>query len=80
MADRGRPRKYASVSEKLKAYRESKKQGGAVRIGCYLSQEYKDLLDRFCEENKLTKGGAICYFLDLHYAHDAQGDGSGSEV
>ncbi len=68
---RGRPRIYASVSEKMKAYRESKKQGGAVRIGCYLPLEYKELLSRYCKENNLTMCEAICYFLDLQYADEA---------
>lgn len=67
MAKRGRPRIYASEKEKLKAYRESKKRGGSVRMGCYLPLEYKKLLLRFCEENNMTLGNAICYLLDIQY-------------
>ena len=65
MAKRGRPRIYASEKEKMKAYRESKKQGGAVRIGCYLPLEYKERLSRFCKRNGMTICDAICYFLDV---------------
>ena len=67
MAKRGRPRLYDSVSEKMKAYRDSKKLGGAVALNCYLPVEYRDLLRKFCEESHLTLGDAICYLLDLHY-------------
>ena len=67
MAKRGRPRIYASEEEKMKAYRESKKQGGAVRLGCYLPLEYKKLLIRFCKENNMTQCDAICYLLDMQY-------------
>ena len=63
---------YASESEKMKAYRESKKAGGAVRIGCYLPSEYKELLNRFCKENNMTMGDAICYLLDERYAGEEQ--------
>ena len=70
MAKRGRPRIYASESEKMKAYRESKKAGGAVRIGCYLPAEYKELLSRFCKENNMTMCDAICYFLDEQYSEE----------
>ena len=72
MAKRGRPRIYASESEKMKAYRESKKAGGAVRIGCYLPAEYKELLSRFCKENNMTMCDAICYFLDEQYGEEAE--------
>lgn len=65
MAKRGRPRIYASEKEKHKAYRESKKQGGAVQMSCYLPLEYKELLKRFCKENNMTLGNAICYLLDV---------------
>ena len=68
MAKRGRPRLYASESEKMKAYRESKKAGGAVRVGFYLPAEYKELLSRFCRENNMTQCEAICYFLDEEYS------------
>ncbi len=68
MAKRGRPRLYNSISEKMKAYRDSKKQGGAVRIGCYLPLEYKELLSQFCKENSMTMCDAICYLLDSQYA------------
>lgn len=67
MAKRGRPRIYASEKEKHKAYRESKKQGGAVYLGCYLPLEYKELLKRFSLENNMTLGNAVCYLLDVHY-------------
>jgi hypothetical protein len=74
VAQRGRPRLYASVNEKLKAYRDSKKLGGAVRVGCYLPVEYKDLLGKFCKEMNYTISEAICYFLDLHYGEDLDAD------
>lgn len=67
MAKRGRPRIYASEKEKHKVYRESKKQGGAVYLGCYLPLEYKELLKRFSQENNMTICNAICYLLDVHY-------------
>lgn len=70
VAKRGRPRIYASVSEKKKAYREAKKEGGAVLISCYLPVEYKELLSRFCKENNMTMCDAICYFLDEQYAEE----------
>ena len=70
MAKRGRPRIYASEKEKSRAYRESKKLGGAVLISCYLTAEYKELLSRFCRENNMTMGDAICYLLDEKYAEE----------
>ena len=69
---RGRPRLYNSVSEKMKAYREAKKQGGAVRVGCYMPIEYKELLSRFCKENHMTICEAICYFLDIQYPEEGE--------
>ena len=51
----------------MKAYRESKKQGGAVQVSCYLPLEYKELLRRFCKENNMTICNAICYLLDIQY-------------
>lgn len=51
----------------MKAYRESKRQGGSVHLGCYLPAEHRELLRQFCEEQHLSLGGAICYLLDLHY-------------
>jgi hypothetical protein len=58
----------------MKAYRETKKLGGAVRVGCYLPEEYKDLLAEFCKETNFTIAESICYLLDMYYK-DADTDG-----
>ena len=73
MTRRGRPRRYASDNEKMKAYRESKKAGGAVRVGCYLPLEYKVLLKKLCQESNCTMSEAICYLIDIHYRELADG-------
>lgn len=78
MAKRGRPRLYASESEKMKAYRESKKAGGAVRVGFYLPSEYKELLKRFCEENHMSMSEAVCCFLDEQYSTEETDGGKGN--
>lgn len=75
MAKRGRPRLYASESEKMKAYRESKKAGGAVRVGFYLPMEYKELFSRFCRENNMSMCDAVCFFLDEAYRGEGQSGG-----
>lgn len=67
VAQRGRPRIYKSNSEKVKAYRESKKAGGAVQITCYLSTEYRELLARLCQETDSTMGETISYLLDYYF-------------
>ena len=67
MARRGRPRRYASDNEKLKAYRDAKKAGGAVRVGCYLPLEYKDLLKKFCQETGYSMSEAICFLIESYY-------------
>jgi hypothetical protein len=72
VAQRGRPRLYASVSEKMKAYRDSKKLGGAVRVGCYLPMEYRDLLKNFCHETGYSMSEAICFLLDFYYKESGE--------
>lgn len=67
LAQRGRPRIYNSYREKMRAYRETKKQGGAVRIDCYLPSEYKELLEQLCAETKSSMGEGICYLLDFYF-------------
>ena len=67
MAQRGRPKIYNSCKEKMRAYRETKKQGGAVRLDCYVPFEYKKLLDQLCEENNSSMGEEICYLLDFYF-------------
>ena len=67
MAKRGRPRRYTSDKEKMKAYRDLKKHGGAVRVGCYLPVEYRDLLKKFCQETNYTMSEALCFLLDCYY-------------
>ena len=73
MARRGRPRLYASDSEKIKEYRDAKKAGGAVRVGCYLPLEYRDLLRKFCQETTYSMSEAICFFLDSYYKEPVDG-------
>lgn len=80
MTRRGRPRRYASVSEKMKAYREAKKLGGTVRIGCYLPEEYKDLLKKFCKETSFTIAEAISYLLDMYYRNERDAGEGGDDI
>ena len=51
----------------MRAYRETKKQGGAVRIDCYLPSEYKELLEQLCTETNSSLGEGICYLLDFYF-------------
>ncbi len=51
----------------MRAYREMKKQGGAVRIDCYLPSEYKQLLEQLCKETNSSTGEGICYLLDFYF-------------
>lgn len=51
----------------MRAYRELKKQGGAVRIDCYLPSEYREKLEELCKENKSSIGEGICYLLDFYF-------------
>ena len=67
MAQRGRPKIYNSYREKMRAYRETKKQGGAVRIDCYIPSEYKELLEQVCAETNSSMGEGICYLLDFYF-------------
>ena len=67
MAQRGRPKIYKSYKEKMRAYREMKKQGGAVRIDCYLPYEYEELLEGLCAETHSSMGDGICYLLDFYF-------------
>ena len=60
----------------MKAYRESKKAGGAVRVGFYLPSEYKELLSRFCRENHMSMCEAVCLFLDEVYREEEQSSGA----
>ena len=45
MAWIGRPKKYNSAVEKMKAYREAKKKQGAVRIDCYIPYKYAAMMN-----------------------------------
>ena len=74
MVQRGRRRIYESDSEKMKAYRQSKKDGGSIYVGCYLPSEYRKQLRQMCRETNFTISGAICYLLDLYYS-DVQDNG-----
>ena len=67
MAKIGRPRMYNSATEKMKAYRESKKQGGAVRLDCYLPSEYREQLIEVCRETGSSFGEGICFLLDFYF-------------
>ena len=67
MAQRGRPRIYNSYKDKMRAYREMKKQGGAIIIDCYLPSEYKELLEQVCAETNSSMGEGICYLLDFYF-------------
>ena len=69
MAKIGRPRMYNSATEKMKAYRESKKRGGAVRLDCYLPSEYREQLVDVCKETGSSFGEGICFLLDFYSAH-----------
>lgn len=51
----------------MRAYREMKKQGGAVRIDCYLPSEYKQLLEQLCKETNSSTGEGMCYLLDFYF-------------
>ena len=57
----------------MRAYRETKKQGGAVRIDCYLPLEYKDLLEQVCAETNSSMGEGICYLLDFYFENQQEG-------
>ncbi len=72
LAQRGRPRIYNSYRDKMRAYRETKKQGGAVRIDCYLPLEYKDLLEQVCAETNSSMGEGICYLLDFYFENQQE--------
>ena len=67
MAQRGWPRIYNSYKEKMRAYRETKKQGGTVRIDYYLPSKYKELLEQLCAETNSSMGEGICYLLDFYF-------------
>lgn len=67
MAKLGRPRIYNSPSEKMKAYRESKKNGGAIRLDCYVPSEYREQLDQVCKEINSSLGEGICFLLDFYF-------------
>ena len=69
LAKRGRLRIF--YKEKMRVYMEMKKQGGAVRIDCYLPSEYKELLKRLCTENNVSMGDGICYLLDFYFENDS---------
>ena len=58
----------------MRAYREMKRQGGAVRIDCYLPYEYKELLEQICAKTNSSMGDGICYLLDFYFMNqeDAQ--------
>ena len=56
----------------MRAYRETKKQGGAVRIDCYLPLEYKDLLEQVCAETNSSMGEGICYLLDFYFENQEE--------
>lgn len=62
----GRPRIYSSETEKMRAYRESKRQGGAIRLDCYVPSEYRELLTQLCNDTHQTLGGLICYLVDCY--------------
>ena len=51
----------------MRAYREAKKQGGAVRLDCYVPSEYKKLLEQICLETNSSIGEGICYLLDFYF-------------
>ena len=67
MAWIGRPKKYNSAVEKMKAYRESKKRQGAVRIDCYIPSKYAAMMSivRHRTEESVSKG--ICLLLDTYF-------------
>ena len=67
MAKIGRPRMYKSATEKMKAYRESKKRQGAVRIDCYIPSKYAAMMSivRHRTEESVSKG--ICLLLDTYF-------------
>ena len=69
MAWIGRPRMYNSATEKMKAYREAKKQRGAVRLDCYLPSVYRERLVDVCREARSSFGDGICFLLDFYSAH-----------
>ncbi len=72
LAQRGRPRIYNSYRDKMRAYRETKKHGSAVRINCYIPLEYKDLLEQICAETNSSMGKGICYLLDFYFENQQE--------
>jgi hypothetical protein len=64
----------------MKAYREAKKLGGTVRIGCYLPEEYKELLTKFCKDSNFTIAEAISYLLDMHYRNEHDTGAGGDDI
>lgn len=64
---RGRPRKYESSAEKVRAFRMRKIDGGYTDIHMMVPSGYKTMLDRLCSENDMTQAEAICFLLDCYY-------------
>lgn len=63
----GRPRIYDSPAEKMRAYRASKKQKGAMRIDCYLPSKYWDRLTLVRQETGSSLSRGICFLLDRYF-------------
>ena len=71
MAWIGRPKKYDSAAEKMKAYRESKKQQGAVRIDCYIPSKYAAMMNIVRQNAKASVSKGICLLLDTYFKNSA---------
>ena len=69
----GRPRKYQTEAEKVKAYHDRKISEGYNDIRIMLSDECVGLLDRLCAETNMTKADAISYLLINYYEEDGLG-------
>ena len=67
MTWKGRPKKYNSAVEKMKAYREAKKKQGAVRIDCYIPSKYAAMMNIVRQNTEASVSKGICLLLDTYF-------------
>lgn len=54
----------------MRALRARKKQEGYKEIHASIPEEYKNLLDRFCHDTRLSISGLVCYLLGCAQEHE----------
>ena len=74
MEKKGRPRRYSSDADKMRAFRLSKKEAGLVGVRLDITQEYKQLLDEFCKKTNQTISDAVCDLLDRYYKDECENE------